>query len=243
MVFNDVFLLSTFKRWVAHSPMKQNLFLAKDALKAIEILNSTPIDLLITSFKLAEMDGLELIAEVSYHYSNVKIAFFLPAHALINHKLLTELTSLYFIIKPSSLKELILFIDVNCLTVAETQAIPICDVIIGDFLQLIEYQKKTCMLEIKNVVTQQKTVVYFNAGILFDAVASEENHASFAGTIALQSYLSVNLTQVCAEFNSSALMTALLTWKQVKMQFKLFDSKTVQRTLHVSIADLLNGKT
>lgn len=245
LVFNDVILLSIFKRWAVRSSLKENLLFAKNAEKAIEILNSTPVDLVITTFKLAEMDGLELIAEISSHYPTVKTAFFLPPNFPIEIKHLNHLSSLYFVLKPNSLKEFLHFIGDSCLSIAEIQALPVSQIAIGDFLQLIEYQEKTCVLEVANSQSQQKTAVYFKEGMLYDAVACENNHANFASTIALQSYLSVDLTQVCAEFNSSTLMAELLAWKQVKMQFKPFDAsaKTVHRTLFVSIVDLLNGKT
>ncbi len=240
MVFNDVVLLSTFKRHVQHASKPIGVFFAKDAKKALDVLQQHPIDLLLTTFDLAETDGLELVAEVSVLYPSVKIGFFLHPKLTVDSEKLQKLSSFYFIVKPVSLKEFIHFISVGCLTIAELQALPVTEMWIGDFLQLIVYRQKTCALQVEHRQSGQKIVIYFQDGVLCDAVHEEVKVVT--PQIGLEAYLSVDLNLVCEEFNSSSTMLEVLSWTQVKISFKTFDRKSIQQTLHVPLASFIAGE-
>ncbi|MBF0370750.1 MAG: response regulator [Magnetococcales bacterium] len=58
----------TLKRYGFH------LLEAKDGLEALEILNREPISLMVTDFKMPEMDGLQLMKKLRTHHSRDKVA-------------------------------------------------------------------------------------------------------------------------------------------------------------------------
>jgi CheY-like chemotaxis protein len=214
IVFNDVVLLSVFKRWIARSSTEQILFFAKDGKKAIDILKSYPIDLVITELTLPEMDGLELITLLPSLSPTIKLALLISSDSTTNSETLKQLRSFYFIHAPHSLKDFIRFVRV--LAVAEFQAFPISGILMADFLQLIEYQRKTCLVAIEHLLLPQRGLVYFEEGVLYDAV--------------------------CAELKASAAMVELLGWQQGKISFKSFDKKPVSRKIRTPLADFIAGK-
>jgi CheY-like chemotaxis protein len=235
IVYSNVILLSIFKRWSAHSA--ENILLAKNAKKALEIMTVSTIDLLITELDLPEIDGLELIAELSSLHPAVKIAFFLPADNTIDVGVLPLLGSFYFIHQPLSLKEFIHFIEPDVLGVAEFQALSIENILIKDFLQLIAYRKKTCLLEVENLHSQEKIQIYFKSGILYHATLLPRTTA--VHKLQAQVYLSAYLSAVCEEFEVTSVVIQLLNWQKVTLCFKPMDKDALLRTIQASLQELI----
>ncbi len=214
IVYSDVVLLSMFKRWATHS--SEHLMFAKNAQKAIEMVNEESINFVITELNLTDTDGLELVAQLSVIRPSIKIAFFLPADFYIDSEKLCLLNSLYFIHQPISLKEFIHFVGIEVLGVAEFQTLPISQIRLIDFLKLISYQHKTCLLEIENSLASQIFQLYFESGILYNAVDVSPK----AKNMFIQSaYLSTDFSSICKEFEASSIIKQLLTWQHVKLRF------------------------
>ncbi len=214
IAFNDVVLLSVFKRWMLRSLTVETVLFAKDGKKALEILAEHAIELLITDLQLQDMSGLELVACVSSRYPRVKTAFFLPLNSTIRHENLANLSSLYFIHKPDSLKDFIRF--EKLIRVAIFQALAVADIRIVDFLKLAKYQHKTCLLEIDNLHSGEKGAIYLEAGVLHDAV--------------------------CGDFKADLAVMEMLSWEKGRFVFKELAKKLRQRKIQSSLTDLIAGK-
>ena len=214
IVFNNVVLLSTFKRWLSRLPKEQSIFLVKDSRKAVEVLNEYAIDVVITELELPEMSGIELAAYTALHYPLIKMAFFLPTELVTESNLFKHFSSLYFVFKISSLKDFIRLIRV--MKVVEFQANAWPDIKIIDFLKLIEYQKQTCLLEITNCFTEQQGVIYFEKGVLYDAT--------------------------CADLTANVAAVEICSWQQSRMVQANFSKKNIRRTIQLSLSTLMAQK-
>lgn len=214
IVINDAILLSVFKSWVFRSHKKDTLFFAKDSKEAIEVIKNNPIDLLVTELNLPEIDGLELAAGVSLYHPEVKTVFFLSIQITAINGNLKKLTSLNFISRPSSLKEFIQFVTV--IEAADFQAALMAEFVICDFLALIEIHKKTCLLSIETKDKQKKGLIYFEQGVLYDAI--------------------------CGELKAELAVLEILSWTHGIMSFKSRDQRQFRKQVHVSLDVLIRDK-
>lgn len=213
IVLNDAILMSVFKSWVFRSQKKDSLLFAKDGKEAVEIIKSCPIDLLMTDLSLPEMDGLELVTGISLLYPELKIAFFIATASIGLNEKLKNLTSVYFINKPNSLREFIHLVSV--MEVTGFQALSVANILIADFLELIECQKKTCLLSIENDANQQKGLIYFEHGVLYDAVYGD--------------------------FKAELAVVEMLSWQHAKLIFKTLANKQFRRQIQSSLSSLIKG--
>jgi DNA-binding response OmpR family regulator/predicted regulator of Ras-like GTPase activity (Roadblock/LC7/MglB family) len=147
----------------------ENSFLVMTAAngeEAVAILSSTPIDLLITDLKMPKMDGFELLVHVSTNYPTlpaiVMTAFSTPD---IEQKI-EESNSLKLLEKPIDFDEL----ADSIFEILERSADEgsLTGISLASFLQLLETEKKTCLIEIQS--NKEKGYIYFNQGELYSAV-------------------------------------------------------------------------
>ncbi len=216
IALNDAILMSVYKSWVFRSQKKDVLLFAKDGKEAFDLIQSEAIDLLIADLSLPEMDGLELVASIAWQRPNLKIALFISATALsLNMQdKLKHLRSLYFINKPSSLREFIHLVSV--IEVTDFQALTVADIIIADFLELIECQKKTCLLAIEHQGFGQRGLMYFEHGVLYDAVYGDSK--------------------------AEVAVVEMLSWEVVKFAFKTLANKQFRRQIHTSLSVLIKDR-
>jgi CheY-like chemotaxis protein len=211
IVLNDAILRSVFKSWAFRAQKKDLLFFAKDSKEAIEVMKSTPIDLVMTELSLPEMDGVELASCIAVYYPTIKIAFLVSAVANAISEKLTRLSSLGFMPKPTTLKDFILL--EQAIEESDCQARLAKDVTISDFLELISWQKKTCLLALQNELTEEKGLIYFEHGVLYDAVY--------------------------ADFRAEQAVIEMLHWQYAKFVFKTLANKKFARQIPVSLSALL----
>lgn len=216
IVLNDMVRMPIFRSWVLRSQKTEELLFAQDGKEAIEIMKSNSIALLVTALDSQEIDGLELATILSLTYPEVKIAFFLPTNSSIISKKLQDLTSINFIDKPCYLEDFIAFMDT--IETIYFLALPISDITTADFLTLVEYCEKTCLLAIENRHTKQKGFVYFEQGILYAAI-----YESYKPDLA---------------------MLEMLSWSKTYITFfKTFAHKQFRRQIQSSLSTLINHDT
>lgn len=141
-----------------------NVITARNGEEAIRIIHSEEIDLIITDLMMPVIDGFELLAYISNNNLGLPIivmtAYGTPA---IENKI-NNLGALQYIQKPINFQELgkkILDIFISFKNGY------ISGITLSSFLQLIEMEKKTCTLYIKN--RNKLGVLYFQKGTLVDA--------------------------------------------------------------------------
>jgi len=216
IVITDAILLSVFKSWVFRAHKKETLVFAKDSQAALHILTTQSIDLLITPLSLSGMDGIELIIAASATCPELKVAFFLTENFMLQSEKLSKLAHFYFVEQPTSLKEFCCF--EKTLDVAEYQAPVLSQMRIIDFLELLMCRKKTCLLMAQNQATQQQALIYFENGVLYEAM--------------------------CGGFKGVAAMEEILTWKTVTFTFMpLPEDAPFTRNIKVPLSELFEKHT
>ncbi|MDM8544165.1 response regulator [Desulfococcaceae bacterium HSG9] len=147
--------------------------------EAIAELKRQTISLLITDIKMPEIDGLELLAFVRGHYPKLPcIAITAYAKNLSDFETIVDTLhpdimtmikndSLRFFSKPFS-------IDILSQTVLKMLAEPVPDgtvqgITIASFIQLVELEQKTCMIEVYTPSNNELGSLFFKDGVLFDA--------------------------------------------------------------------------
>lgn len=122
---------------------KFNLLTAANGVEALNILKSTPVELVITDLKMPEMDGFELIAHLSTHYPQIKTMVMTAYNTPSIEKRLSEDHAIPIFEKP---------VDFNELAQAVLRGInekKPSGISLASFLQLIKAEKKSCLIEAK----------------------------------------------------------------------------------------------
>ena len=143
-----------------------NILTAEHGKAASKILESTHVDLVVTDLRMPEMDGFELLAYMITNFPSIP-AIVMSAFGTPDVKdRLKKMGSLRFIDKPVDLDELGLAIIDGF---EEAPGGSVMGLSICGFLQLIEMEEKTCLLEVQPEDKSEKGLFYFNKGDLYDA--------------------------------------------------------------------------
>jgi CheY-like chemotaxis protein len=146
-----------------------NVLTAENGKAAVDVLESRKIDLVVTDLSMPQMDGFELLAYINNNFPSIP-AIVLSAYGtpIIKNRLKTLGPLRYFLEKPVDLKTLATAI-MGCLKEASKGGF-VKSISIGSFLQLIQMEQKTCILEIYQEGGAQKGFFYFIKGELHNAV-------------------------------------------------------------------------
>lgn len=144
---------------------------ARNGKEAIALLAAARINLVVTDLKMPEMDGIELLSFLKNNFPEipaiVMTAFGTPEieNGLLHTNMIRMLE------KPvdfDELTQLILSLLEHDLTGGTLTGISV-----PSFLQLIEMEQNTCLMEVKSTESEQG-LLYFNKGVLYDAVFGKE---------------------------------------------------------------------
>jgi CheY-like chemotaxis protein len=147
---------------------KFELVTAQNGKIAMDILNTTPISLLLTDIQMPEMDGLQLLAFMVEKYPLVP-CFVMTAYDTpeLGEKLPKDIRA-YFRkpFPPGTLGPLM----VKALE-KEPPSDAIHGISVSSFMNMVEMEKKTCLLEVR-LPNASKGVFYFEKGFLCSAAAT-----------------------------------------------------------------------
>jgi CheY-like chemotaxis protein/predicted regulator of Ras-like GTPase activity (Roadblock/LC7/MglB family) len=138
---------------------------AENGKKALEILKSKTIELIVTDLRMPEMDGFELLTRVGLDFPAKPVIVMSAFATEENEQLLNEIGGIPLIEKPIDLRSLADLIQAKLDGTFKGGALS--GVSLGNFLQLIEMEEKTCALEIITDTGQGN--FYFIEGVLQDA--------------------------------------------------------------------------
>jgi len=169
-----------------------NTMTAENGKKAVEVMKSRDIDLVVTDLKMPEMDGFELLAYLSRNYPGVPVIV-MSAYCTSEIKTMLKDSGAFTILeKPIDFQDLVnkIFLGLEAVSEGFIQGIAL-----PAFLQLVEMEKKTCTLRIES--HGQKGLLYFQDGILIDAETDKEQHESAACTIGCWEDTRIEIESFC----------------------------------------------
>lgn len=145
---------------------------AKNGKEAVEILESTPMDLVVTDLKMPVMDGFELLAYIVSYFPSIPIIV-MSAFATQEVEERLRMMGIFALLeKPIDFEQLASAILQGLEVVAEGGSLT--GISLVSFIQLIEMEQKTCLLEVR-AEDGKKGLLYFNRGELYDAVYNNIN--------------------------------------------------------------------
>lgn len=143
------------------------VLLAEDGLQALERLKQNIISLVVTDLKMPNMDGFELLAHIMEHYPDVPVIIITGYSTPEMEQLAREGGAVGYIAKPFLIENLARQILKTLRK--ESEGGTLHNVSSGMFLQLIEMEQKTCTIRLEDKSSDQKGILFFNEGELFDA--------------------------------------------------------------------------
>ena len=143
-----------------------NLFTAEDGKKAIGILKSNPIDLVVTDIRMPEMDGFELLVYMNAHFPSIPVIVMSAYGTREIEGQFESIGIIGFLDKPVDFDELVESIEEGLQRTSQSGTIT--GISVGSFLQLIEMEEKTCLFEVS--APKKKDCFFFIRGSLHDAV-------------------------------------------------------------------------
>ncbi len=143
------------------------VILANNGEEAIAVIEQREISLVVTDIQMPKVDGLELLAYINENHPNIP-CIVITVHAIpeIGEKLLKY--ALSFLKKPFRMDKLAEAIREGLNPAAPAPDGSIKGISVPGFIQVIQMEQKTCLLEIAPD-NDEKGFLYFKEGKLYDA--------------------------------------------------------------------------
>lgn len=171
IVDDDRSFIESLKAGLEPYSNKFNIYTAFDGKEALKILRSVPVDLVVTDLKMPNLDGFELLAILSREFPTVS-AIAMSAYGTPEIRAEIEsLGTLNLIDKPLDIPSLVNAIEEG-LKAQGNQGV-LKGISLPGFLELIEMEGKTCLLEIAIKENNEKGFFLFKKGALYDALYGE----------------------------------------------------------------------
>jgi CheY-like chemotaxis protein/predicted regulator of Ras-like GTPase activity (Roadblock/LC7/MglB family) len=138
---------------------------AENGVQALQVLHAEPVDLIVTDLRMPEMDGFELLTRVGLEFPAKPVVVMSAFASEENEQLLNEIGGIPLIEKPIELRNLAEVIKAQL--DGKFKGGALSGVSLGNFLQLIEMEEKTCDIEI--VTDSGQGHFFFIEGNLQDA--------------------------------------------------------------------------
>ena len=188
-----------------------NILTAGNGKQAVEILESSSVDLVVTDLRMPDMDGFDLLAYMSSTFPSIP-AIVMSAYGTQEIKdRLHSMGTLGFLEKPVDFQDLITSINDGLRHDQEGGSLN--GISIGSFLQLIEMEEKTCLLEIKGENKSANGIFYFNKGVLYDAI--------------------------CGKLRGEEAALEVIGWENAEIQFKELPKKKISRRIETDLMYLI----
>lgn len=145
------------------------VFTARNGKEAVKILETENINLVVTDLKMPEMDGFELLIYMDNNFPSIPV---IVNSAYCNPEIQLKLDAI------GTIRVLDKAVDFDLLLEAVMQELEdhpsgsISGISISGFLQLIEIEQKTCLLEVQRA-GQTKGLLYIVKGDLYDAACGD----------------------------------------------------------------------
>jgi len=188
-----------------------NILTAENGKVAVEILESTPLDLVVTDLRMPEMDGFELLTYMSTNFPSIPTIVMSAFGTQEIKDWLGTIGNLGFLEKPVDFQELANFISDSLKR--DTKGGSLKGISIASFLQLIEMEKKTCLLDIQGEDTPLNGIFYFNKGELYDAI--------------------------CGKLKGEEAALEVIGWENAEIKFKELPKEKISKRIDANLMSLI----
>jgi CheY-like chemotaxis protein len=182
---------------------------ARNGKEAVKVLETMPISLVVTDLKMPEMDGFELLGFLKNEYPQIPAIVMTAFGTPEIETRLSQTGMIRMLEKPVDFEELTQLI-ISLLDQDYTGG-TLTGISLPSFLQLIEMEQNTCLMEI--MTPNGQGLLYFNKGALCDAVFGE------------------------AKAEEAAI--AMLAMDDVKISFRNLPSKKLKKRIKKNLMSLI----
>ena len=170
LVDDEVNFLHNLEAGLSDYKDRFNVLTAEDGKKAVHVLESTSVDLVVTDLKMPKMDGFELLAYIASHFPPIPVIIMTAFGTPEVERALKAMGILTMVEKPIDMDALAAAILLGLETIVEEGVLT--GISLANFLQLIDMEQKTCLLEVMGK-DKKKGFFYFSKGQLYDAMYGE----------------------------------------------------------------------
>ena len=210
LVDDETSLLLSLKEGLSEFADQFVILTANSVREALAILEQEEIDLVVTDLRMPDLDGFALLAEMSAHYPTIP-AIVMTAHANPeNEDKLRDMPDVGLIEKP---------VDFDALTQrildrlnAPKEEGSISGISLPNFLELLEREEKTCLLQISSS-GGPSGLLLLNQGNIWNAVYED--------------------------LRGEEALFAMLSTKDVRLNFLKLPRKKIKRRIHANLMALL----
>lgn len=146
------------------------VFTAENGRKALDILSTVRIDLVFTDLRMPEIGGIELLAYLNSNKMRIPVIFITAYATPMIEKQLYSKGAIRVLSKPINANTLIHYAKEGLDRVEQQGSLT--GISLDNFLQFISWERKTCLVEVKNTAEGEASQgsFYFHLGELQDAV-------------------------------------------------------------------------
>ena len=191
-----------------------NVLTAGNGREAMSIIESTKLDLVVTDLKMPVMDGLELLAYMRINFPSIPFMVMTAFGTPEIEKQLKNMNMLHMIEKPLDFEELAQAISEHIKGGDGGGAGTLTGISLASFLQLIEMEQKTCLLEVR-ADGKKQGMFYCKNGELYDAL--------------------------CGDITGEEAVYKLLALEEVRMSFRSLPKKKIKKRIKTKLMSLLLG--
>lgn len=187
-----------------------NVLIAGNGERAVKILESITVDLVVTDIRMPGMDGFELLAHINKNFPSIPSIVMSAYGTPQMEGKLQSLGTLKLLNKPLDFAEMADAIIKGLEsdnTVGSLKGISL-----DSFLQLIEMEQKTCLLEVL-CSSKKKGFFYFNKGKLYDAF--------------------------CGDLKGEMAAIEMISWNRVNISFKNLPDEKISRQIEKGLMSLI----
>ena len=196
LVDDDPMILAALKDMLKKYKDEFSILVADDGQTAVEIMQETPISMVVTDLNMPRMDGLSLLAYILEHKPSTPCIVMTAYTSKELEALAKNGGAIGYIEKPLNYAKL----EKQIITQMnqEPDGGVLRGVSLGIFLQLVEMEKKTCTIKVsKGAPGFKQGTLFFSEGILLDAECMESTGEQAAYTILSWDNVDVAILNSC----------------------------------------------
>jgi CheY-like chemotaxis protein/predicted regulator of Ras-like GTPase activity (Roadblock/LC7/MglB family) len=169
---------------------------AANGVEAVAVLESEPVDLVLTDLRMPDMDGFELLTFLRRNHAALPVILMTALGSADTSARLATAGSFECLPKPFNLPDLKRKIAEM---LAQRVKGRVENISLASFLQLLEMERKTCTLSVRSPDpdTDREGQLYFRAGRLVGAASGEESGREAALEIVTWEHTNIEIADGC----------------------------------------------